>query len=66
MGIDPEARDSLGKTAREYFEERSEESAPGTVRHAFTVLRNTLIARRGPREDDVSLPEVFYDAIEEI
>lgn len=66
MGIDPEARDSLGKTAREYFEERSEESAPGTVRHAFTVLRNTLIARRGLREDDVSLPEVFYDAIEEI
>ncbi|KAF6231601.1 hypothetical protein HO173_010133 [Letharia columbiana] len=66
MGIDPEARDSLGKTARGYFEEQSEESAPGTVRHAFTVRHNTLIARRGSREDDVSLPEVFYDAIKEI
>lgn len=64
-GIDLEARDSLGKTARDYFEERSEGDAPNAVKDAFTVLLHSISAARGSRTDDGTFPEVFYDAVEE-
>ena len=65
MRVDPEAKDSLDKTAREYFEERSEQSAPASVKDAFATLLDTVLARSDSQEDDGLFPEVFYDAIEE-
>ena len=50
--VDPEAQDSLDKTAREYFEERSEQSAPDSVKDAFATLLDTVSARSGSQEDD--------------
>lgn len=66
MGVDAEVRDSLGKTAREYFEERSEESRTNVVKDAFRTLLDTISARRGSHGDDGQFPEVFHDAMEEI
>ena len=64
-GVDSEAKDSLGKTAREYFEERPGESAPDAVKIAFAMLLDTVSASRDARGDDGLSPEVFYDASEE-
>lgn len=66
VGLETEARDSLDRTARQYFEERPEESAPDTVKNAFTMLLDILPARRGSQEDDGLFPEDFHDAIEEL
>ncbi|KAL9072041.1 MAG: hypothetical protein Q9161_003815 [Pseudevernia consocians] len=63
--VDPEAKDSLDKTAREYFEERSEQSAPYSVKDAFATLLDTVSARSDSQEDDGLFPEDFYDAIED-
>ena len=65
MRVDPEAKDSLDKTAREYFEERFEQSAPDPVKDAFATLLDTVSARSDSQEDNGLFPEVFYDAIEE-
>ena len=64
-GVDPGAKDSLGKTAREYFDERSEESAADAVKDAFTTLLDTISASRAPQEQEGLFPEVFHDAVEE-
>ena len=64
-GVDPGARDSLGKTAGEYFEERSEESAADVVKDAFTALLDTISAERASRKLEGPFPEVFHDAVKE-
>lgn len=64
MEIDQEAKDSQGKTAREYFDERSAESTPDTVKGAFTTLLGTVSDRRESPNDDEWFPESFYDAVE--
>ena len=64
-GVDPGARYSMGKTARGYFEERSDESAAHAVKDAFTTLLDTTSARRASQEQEGQFPEVFHDAVEE-
>ena len=64
-GVDPAAKDSLGKTAREYFEERSDESAADAVEDAFTTLLDTISAKTAPQKHEGQFPEVFHDAVEE-
>lgn len=67
VGVDPELRDSSGKTAQEYFEERCKESVPDVVKDAFTMLLGTTTtAMRELQEDDGPDHEVFHDAIEEV
>ena len=66
IGVDPESRDSTGKTAQEYFEERCEDSVPDVVKGAFTMLLGTTTTRRESQDDDGSIHEVFHDAIEEV
>ena len=67
MEVDPEARDSLGKTASEYFEQRYEkQSASDAIKDAFTTLIDTISARRELRDNDGAFPDVFYDAAEDI
>ena len=66
MGVDPDARDSLGKTARNYFEKRCEESVPDAVKDAFKMLLDITTARRELQNNDGPSDEVFYDAIEEV
>ena len=66
MGVELDARDALGKTAREYFEERCEmENCRDDVRIAFTTLVDSVSANQRPQVDDDSLHEVFYDAVEQ-
>ena len=64
-GIDPGARDSMSKTAGEYFEERSEESAEDGLKEAFTTLLDTISTRRASQKHEDQFPEVFHDAVEE-
>ena len=65
MGVEPDARDALGKTAREYFKERCDkQNCTDDVNIAFATLMNSVSANQRPQVDDDSLHEVFYDAIE--
>ena len=65
MGVESDARDALGKTALEYFEERCEkQSCRDDVRTAFTRLMDSIPANQRPQVEDDSLHEVFFDAIE--
>lgn len=66
MGVDPDARGALGKTSRNYFEVRCEESVPDAVKDAFTMLLDTTTARRELQNNDGPSDEVFYDAVEEV
>ena len=66
LGVEPDARDTLDKTAREYFEERCEkQSCKDDVQMAFTTLMDSISASQRPQVEDDSLHEVFYDAIEQ-
>lgn len=47
IGVDAESKDSRGKTTRECFQQRCEESAPDGVKGAFITLHNTLLANEG-------------------
>lgn len=60
MGVDAEARNSLGKTPREYFEERCGESVPDAVKDAFSMLLDTTTVRTESQYDDGPSHEVFY------
>ncbi len=62
-GTDPEARRSLGKTAREYFKGRDE---GGATDDASATLLDIGSMRNGLRDAAGLLPEVFDDAVEEI
>ena len=64
-GVDPGARDSMGKTAKRYFEEQSEESTADAVKDVFTTLLETTPARRASQEQEGQFPEVVHDAVEE-
>ena len=65
-GLDPGVRDSRGRTARQYIEERPDQSAPDAVKNAFAKLLDTISARSGSHDDDPPFPEVFYDAIDRV
>ena len=65
IGVDSDAKDAVGKSAWEYFEERCEKKGcTGDVKMAFTTLMECISANQRAQADDDSLHEVFYDAIE--
>ena len=64
-GVDPGARDFMGKTAGEYFEERSEESGADVVKDAFTTLLDSISGQRASQKHEGHFPEIFHDAVEE-
>lgn len=65
-GVESDARDTLGMTAREYFDKRSDEnSCTDDMKVAFTALMDSISANQRPQGEDDLLHEVFYDAIEQ-
>lgn len=65
-GVESDARDALGMTAREYFDERCDKKGcTDDTKVAFTALMDSISANQRPQVEDESLHEVFYDAIEQ-